>query len=166
MSEEEPNQIAELLLPVRLTKADLYRASFLNAIRSKIFWIAPLGIGFIVANLLGNNPYRWYATVFAVLSYVFLVPYGSARTSAKNPGVLAPITYSLSDAGVSAQYVNGATVADWSLVLGAFESSRYVFIKMQRGSFHLVPKAQVGAQDFINLRQILREKLGKKASVL
>jgi hypothetical protein len=92
-----------------------------------------------------------------------IMPLSATRASAKNPGVLAPITYIFDDFGLSAVFINGENRAEWSLVTGALETSRYVFVLMQRGSFHLIPKSQVDERELASLRRILRSKLGSKA---
>ena len=79
--------------------------------------------------------------------------------------MLSPISYRLSEGGISATYVNGTVSSAWSLVTGASESVRYVFVHMQRGSFHLVPKQQVDSQQLAALRGILHRKLGTKAKL-
>ena len=80
----------------------------------------------------------------------------------KTPGVLDPITYTFTQNGVTAQYTNATNQADWSLVKGCYETSEFIFIKMQRGSFHLVPLRQVTNQQVAALRGALRTHLSEK----
>ncbi len=112
-------------------------------IHSAVFWIVPLAVICVALTSFRGNPNGGIAAVCVGLAMLAIMPLSATRASAKNPGVLAPITYVFDDFGVSAIFFDGETRAQWSLVTGAFETARYVFVLMQRGSFHLIPKSQV-----------------------
>jgi hypothetical protein len=91
----------------------------------------------------------------------FLIPHQTAAASLKQADVLAPITYILSDYGVTAQFQNGENKTAWSLVKGARETADYFFIEMQRNSFHLVPKRMISEEQAAGVREKLKANLSK-----
>jgi hypothetical protein len=157
-----PDQCESLAIKVLYEKSDLYSASLLNAMRHPLFWIAPFAIGSIVYQSLSTHEYGWIIALAVGLVSFSLIPYSAARASVKMPGVLAPITYILSVDGVTAQFENGRNTAAWSLVKGASETGKYIFIQMQRGTFHLMPKRQMTNDQVMLLRQMLREHVSAK----
>jgi hypothetical protein len=152
-----------LPLKVQLSKADLFRATLRNQIHQPVFWMVPFAVICVALTSFRGNALGGVTAVCVGLALLAIMPLAATRASAKNPGVLSPITYVFDDFGVSAIFINGETRAEWSLVTGAFESSRYIFVSMQRRSFHLIPKSQVDERELASLRSILRNKLGTKA---
>jgi YcxB-like protein len=151
-----PRDQSELALQVKLKKADIYSAVLANSIRLPIVWLFPIGVGSGMYTALSQYKYGWiFAAAVALLSF-WLIPLSAAHASAKMPGVLAPITYSFSDGGITAEYEKAKSSADWSLVKGARETDKFLFIKMQRGTFHLIPKGQMTEVQATLLRQLLR----------
>jgi hypothetical protein len=159
------NANSELTLKISYTKADLWRSIYFDSILKPLFWIAALIPAAIVFTTLSESPFRWVAAIAAALIIIVLIPYLRVRSSLKTKAILAPITFVFSDAGVSAEYVNGKNAADWSLVTGADENSQFIFVRMQRGSFHLIPKAQIGGGKATKLREILRQHVRKNVSL-
>jgi hypothetical protein len=157
-----PDQYGDLTIQVRYEQSDLYSAGLMNSMRRPLFWMAPFSIGSIVYQSLSAHEYGWVVALVVGLFSFSLIPYPAARASAKMPGVLAPITYTFSVDGVTAQYENGKNSAAWSLVKGASETKKFIFIKMQRSTFHLVPKRQIAKDQAILLRQILRKHVPAK----
>lgn len=152
-----------LAITVKLSKSLLFWATVQKHFRSPLYWIASLALIGIVLTELKGNPFATVAAVFAGLIILISMPISATRSSTKNPAILASITYLFDNFGVLARFTNGEVRSDWSLVVGAFETATSVFVVMQRGSFHLVPKTQVDENELIFLRQILHSKLGAKA---
>jgi uncharacterized protein (DUF58 family) len=96
----------------------------------------------------------------------FYIPYCSVRAFARTPGALAPITYIFSADGVTAQFENASNTAAWTLVKGASETANFILIKMQRGSFHLLPKKQITEDQATLVRRILRKHVPAKVHLL
>ena len=119
-------------------------------------------LGVVLTSFQGD-PASGITAICVGLAILVLMPLSAIRAAAKNPAVLGPITYTFDDSGVSALFINGENRSDWSLVTGAFETSNDVFVLMQRGSFHLIPKSQVDQNELASLRNILHRKLGSKA---
>ena len=167
------DQAESVQVKVHFCKSDLYRAVLTNSMRQPLFWIMPFGVaaGFFAgltsaaaetSGLVGVYAGAG-ALIIGVLSFGLIV-YLSVRTTIKTPGVLDPITYTFTQDGVTAQYTKGMNQADWSLVRGCYETSRFIFIKMQRGTFHLVPLPQVTSEQATALRAILRTHLPAKSN--
>jgi len=159
----EADQSDQVAIEVHLSKSDIFHSVLLTTLKHPLFWIASVGMGVIVYSVLAPQPYGWLLAVITSLGFLFLVPYSRSTSTAKQPGVLAPITYIFSSDGVTAQFENGANKAAWSLVKGATETNKYIFVQMQRGSFHLLPKGSINAEQDTRLRKILRERLSEKA---
>lgn len=146
-----------LAIRVTLTKSDLFRSLLLTMMRQPYFWLTPVPLAFVIyTTILANSPYRLILALISVPLFLLLFPYLTSISIAKRPGVLAPITYLFTENYVSAQFVNGESKADWSLVTGAWETSNYIVVRMQRGSFHLVPKRLITTEQTCRLREILR----------
>lgn len=151
-----PSQDEALTIPVHLEKSDIYSAVLINSMRSPLNWLTPLWVAALVYHLVSDYKYGWIVAFVMSLFSFFIILFSVARASLRMQGVLTPITYTLSGDGITAQFENGKNSADWSLVKGASETSKYIFVKMQRGSFHLVPKRQITEDQAVRLRQILR----------
>ena len=100
-----------LPLKVQLSKADLFRAALRRQIHSAVFWIVPLAVICVALTSFRGNPNGGIAAVCVGLAMLAIMPLSAPRASAKNPGVLAPITYVFDDCGVSAIFFNGETHA-------------------------------------------------------
>lgn len=159
------NANSELTLKIAYTKADLWRSIYYDSVRKPLFWIAALVPAAVIFATLSESAFRWVAAIATALILLMLIPYLRVRSSLKTKAILAPITFVFSDAGVSAEYVNGKNAADWSLVTGAHENSQFIFVRMQRSSFHLIPKAQIGSGEATMLRQMLRQRVRKSVSL-
>lgn len=160
------DQQAELAIHVQLNKSDISRSTKLRAIRSPLFWVLPLWFGGILYFTLPSREYAWvWATLAGLIMLVFLL-YRSGASTAKQPGVLSPITYIFSDYGITAEFENGTNKAMWSLVKGARETEDYFFIEMQRRSFHLIPKRLLIEDQASRLRAILRANVTKSVRLL
>ncbi|HLH02563.1 MAG TPA: YcxB family protein [Bryobacteraceae bacterium] len=153
----------EVTVTVQLSRGTLFRAILEKQIRSWTYWITPLLIAAALLLNLRHNPFAAITAPFAVMLFLLAMPYNATRASLKNPGLRDPITYTFNDLTVTAKFSNGENRADWSLVTGAFETSNYLFVLMQRGSFHLIPKQQIDEFQLHSLRQLLRHQLGPKA---
>jgi hypothetical protein len=151
-----PQDQSELALRVKLEKSDVYSAVLANSMRHPIFWMFPIGVGSGMYAAVSQHNYGWMLAVAATLVSFTLIPISTARASVKMPGVLAPITYRFSREGIAAEYENAKSSAAWSLVKGARENGKFIFIKMQRGTFHLVPKNQMTEEQAILLRRLLK----------
>src|SRR6266478_2713047 len=125
-----------------------------NSIRQPLFWMIPLACGSITYSLLSANAYGWLAALIVGAASSALIPYSSGRTAIKMPGLLDPITYSFASEGVTFEYKHGKNSADWSLVKGAYETSRFIFIKMQWGGFHLIPLRQITSDQAAAVRRV------------
>lgn len=153
----------ELTITIQLQKRLLFRAIFRKQITSLSGWVVPVMATAIAAVALRREPIGVVGAVFVGVAMLFIFPWSLSKASAKNPGALAPITYTFDESGVSAVYVNGETRSAWSLVVRAFETANEVFVVMQSGSFHLIPKAQVNERELAALREILQRHLGAQA---
>ena len=156
---------SELALRITLTKKVLRKAVYYNCVRTPWCWAIAVIVVIISSFKASRDPYEWVPVSIITVVIILLIPYSVARASLKSAALLAPITYTFSDRGVSAEYINGKNNADWSLVTGAAEGSGFIFIKMQRGSFHLIPKNQITDEEARTLRQILREHVQKNVSL-
>jgi hypothetical protein len=155
------NQSASLAVEVCLTKGDISRAVRLRSIRRPMFWVAVILPGFIILGAFIAHPYSWVGSIVVSVGLFFLIPRQTAATSAKQADVLAPITYILSDYGVTARFQNGENKTAWQLIKGARETADYFFIEMQRNSFHLLPKRMISEEQTAGLREKLRAYLSK-----
>jgi len=156
---------SELTLKIAYTKADQWRSIYYDSIRKPPFWIAALIPAAVVLTTLSESPFRWVTAIATSLILLVLIPYSKVRSSLKIKAILAPSTFVFSDAGVSAEYLNAKNTADWSLVTGANENSQFIFVRMQRSSFHLIPKAQISSGDAAKLREVLRQHVRKNVSL-
>ena len=86
-----------LRLKVQLFKADLLRATLRKQIQSPIFWIVPLAMICVALTSFRGNPYGGITAVCIGFAMFVIMPLSAARASAKNLGVLAPITYVFDD---------------------------------------------------------------------
>ena len=157
-----PQDQSELALRVKLGKADVYSAVLANSMRHPIFWMFPIGVGSGLYSAVSQHSYGWMLAIAATLVSFSVIPISTARASAKMPGILAPITYRFSPEGIAVEYENAKSSAAWSLVKGARETGKFIFIKMQRGTFHLVPKNQMTEEQAIVLRQLLKARVPAK----
>jgi hypothetical protein len=152
----------ELTIQVVYEKSDLYSAVRSNAVRHPLFWVVPLVIGSFTYGLFSEYVYGWIIALMICLASFYLVPFLAGRNAVKMPGILAPIIFTFSVDGVTAQFENGKNSAAWSLARGASETDKFIFVEMQRGTFHLVPKSQISQDQAKLLRQLLRKYVRAK----
>jgi YcxB-like protein len=155
----------DLSLQITLSRRDLRKAIYYNMFRAPWFWAIVAIAVIIILSRLNGDPGGLIGAIVGSFVVVLLIPYSTARAGMKSAAVLAPMTLKFSDRGVSAEYINGKNSADWSLVKGASEAIGFIFVKMQRGTFHLVPKNQITAEQADELRKILREHLKRNVSL-
>jgi hypothetical protein len=142
---DQPEEL--LRFEVTRTKSDVYRSILYTSIRAPAFYfVAALPAG-VVYLLLAHIPFRWIFTLASYVWFLLVIPNSWARRNGKEPGMLGPITYVLSPDGIFSQHRNVANerlwtnTISWSLVAGVTESGKYVFIRLARDKFHLIPKA-------------------------
>jgi hypothetical protein len=169
-----PNQAEpSLMFEITRTKSDLYRAIFYTALRAPgLYFIAAVPAGVVYMMLaFAHIPHRWLFTLASYVWFLFVIPRSWARRNRKEPGLLGPITYVLSPDGVFSEHRNAANEAlwtastAWSLISGARESKNYIFIRLARDKFHLIPKVQLGSEQTALLRTILRERVPKNVKL-
>jgi len=160
------NKTAELVIPIHLDKADISASVYLRAIRTPFFWLFPLWVIVMVVFFLSSyfHTSRLYAWVWGLIAgpiSLFFLLQRSSASIAKQASTLAPMTLTFSAYGITAEFQNGTSKANWSLVKGARETGHYFFIDMQRRSFHLIPKRLLTDEQAAHLREILRANITK-----
>ena len=159
------NTPSDLTVKVLYTKNELRRAIYSDSFRKPLFWATSLIPAAIISYELRTFSFWWIVAIAIAGALLLFAPLLRARTILKSEALSSPIVLSFSNAGVSAEYVNGTNAADWSLVTGARESPHFVFLGMQRGSFHLIPKTQITSDQATKLRAILRSHVQKHVSL-
>ncbi len=167
-----PDQVEQLLrFEITRTKSDLYRSIFYATLHEPTFYFTAAVPAGVVYLILAHIPHRWLFTLASYVWFLFLIPNSWVRRNRKEPGLLGPITYVLSSTGIFSEHRNApnetlwtATVA-WSLISGVKESRKYIFIRLARDRFHLIPKAQLGDQETQVLRTILRQRVSKNVKL-
>jgi YcxB-like protein len=157
-----PDYADLLRLRFTLKKSDIYRASYSNVARGPALLfliIVCLALGFISRD---QGLKGWIGAAALGFALFLILPYWNARVTFKNPDVLAPMTLAFGTDGLAAEFEHGTNSAAWALVKGATETKPFIFIKMLRGTFHLVPKSQLTREELATLRQILEEHVLRK----
>ncbi len=132
----------KLTIKVRYEKSDLYLAVLRNVMRHPLCWLTPLALGSLTAALFVDYEYGWIIAVVVGFVSFSLIPYCAIRTAGN-------------------QFENGTNSAAWSLVKGALETDKFIFIAMQRSTFHLVPKRQITNDRATLLRKVLRTYISR-----
>jgi hypothetical protein len=162
---ERPERL--LTFQVTCTKSDIFRFFRHTSIRTPVYYVAAAGPTAVVylIFLLTHIPHRPWFTLASYAAFLFVIPRSWARTATKEPGQLEPVIYALSAEGISTEYRNASTGeswksdVSWALARGAAETKRYIFIRLARDKFQLIPKGQLGADQIGLLRRILRERV-------
>jgi len=159
----------ELSFQIRYRSIDLYKAIFIAAIRRPRSWLSAIAFAagmIIVTGPCNREMYQlWPLFFLGGVVFTAIVMLLRARSVTKYPNILSPISFTFSDSGITTKYVNSRMEADWSLATGAFETAAFIFVGMQRGSFHPIPKAQLTNAQITRLREILRSHVSKKAKL-
>lgn len=163
-----PDQAEELLrFEITRTKSDVYRSILYASLHAPAFYFTAAVPAGVVYLILAHIPHRWWFTLASYVWFLLIIPRSWARRNRKEPGSLGPITYILSSEGIFSEHRNGANetiwtaTTAWSLISGATESKKYIFIRLARDKFHLIPKSQLRDEQTQVLRTILRERVPK-----
>ena len=164
---------AELRFQITYRSIDLYKAAFVYSMRRLRFWTPVLGTfgGFLIIAGLNYRRSDSLQPTFVLLGVALSTLAGlvlsallvllQTRSFTKYPGILSPIWFSFSSSGVVSELVHQKSSADWSLMTGAVESAEFIFIGMQRGTYYVIPKAQLTADQVVRLKDILRRYVAK-----
>lgn len=157
------DQTQAITISFQLSKPDLYRALFRNTIRKAWFlaFLPVVGLSSVIMASLepaayGDQLYSGVLTIFVGVFFVFGIPYLQTRSTMKDPSFRGPLVYTFSGEGILTESKCASSRVDWVLVKRASESSRYIFVHMLQGCFHIIPKNQVSEADTAILRGILR----------
>jgi len=151
----------DLIIKVLYRKSEVRKAIYSDSLRKPLFWATAVIPAAVISFDLPTSPAKWTSAIGVACGILLLVPLLRARSILKSEALSSPITFNFSETGVRAEYVNGSNAAGWSLVTGARENSHFLFVNMQRGSFHLIPKAQITGEQATSLRAILRSHIQK-----
>jgi len=152
---------------VTCTKRDIFRALRYTYVRSPGYYYvaaAPTAVCELILFFARIPHWPWFTLPLYGI-FLFVIPRSWARRAMKEPGQMEPITYALSTVGISTEYRNASTGeswksdVSWAFVTGAAETKRYIFIRLARDKFQLIPKGQLGADQIGLLRLILRERV-------
>ena len=170
-----PDQAEQLLrFEITRTKSDVYRSILYASLHAPALYLSaalPAGVVYLIL-ALANIPHRWLFTLASYVWFLLIIPNSWARRNRKEPGLLGPITYVLSSEGIFSEHRNAANETlwtastAWSLISGATESKKYIFIRLARDRFHLIPKAQLRNEQTQVLRTILLQRVAKNVKLV
>ena len=164
---------ADVKLQITYRAVDFYKAAFIHSARRLGFWTPAIGalVGILI---IAGAHYRrsgYLEPSLALFGVVLAAAVGLAisvllvlyqtKSVTKYPGMLSPITLLFSNSGIASELANEDSRTNWTLVTGALESTEFIFIGMRRGTYFLVPKLQLTADQIARLKDILRQHVSK-----
>jgi hypothetical protein len=86
----------------------------------------------------------------------------AARRTARLPGLLAQVAYTVSDDGIAARAEGGSSNLGWAHYSEARESQDFFLITLQSRQTHIIPRAQLTPAEIAALRAILSRCLPRR----
>jgi hypothetical protein len=103
---------------------------------------------------------------FGIILFLVLLPLFIGLAGLKSPAITrfteAPVGYAFSSDGVNVQMARASASYRWSEISRAFESKRYLVL-VGSGVLQILPKRDFSSQAAGELRQVIRENLGRRA---
>ncbi len=161
-------------LTVTRKRADYFWGLLFDGFNNRLFWLAvlipPVAQGMLhfrrtegvdaATRVLEIATQAATAAGIVALAVVAIF-YFAAGLTARAPGHLAPVTYTISSAGVATR--EGANA--WSKYRGAIETDTLFILRQKLSAVQIIPKRELSTQTIAGFRALLRQHLGRWAQV-
>ena len=167
-----------LVVDVDLKESDLQRANFwfrLGKKSTRLMLVFLLLIGLFLLSRLElskvfENPPAatvWIVLIVFPVLYPVIIWFQTKRGFGNLQGFQTKLQYAFSANGYKVSDVKSSSDIDWDTILRAAESKHSFHLFFHRSLFHTIPKRCFeGPEKIAQLRSLLKQSLGNKASVL
>jgi len=162
---------------VQLGLKDYLRANywvFLRRRRLPIIFVAIFGlllpllyVGYVMADTSGSVEWNWGVFVpgAAFLLMIISIYFNAKKHLATNKSLQGTIRYRFAEEGIEAASTLSSGSLKWELVHEAFETRHNFLLFISDRQMYTLPKRCFNEEQIALFRQLLRARLGQKASV-